>query len=176
MSDRDKRRVVYFPKPEMCVMWNHEFAGQMSDGAYENDPVTDTELGTKWWWSKAEVGDPTQNDRDCPYILLNLANELDNYRIDRYIAYCILITERPDLLSKFTQDDEIYIEQVASSVWHSQSIFYNSELEDDFEEDFKQQIKYISFEETKAIFEQWSYFRAWCYAMDLVHEMDECIH
>lgn len=170
-----ERRTVYFPKPEMCVLWNHEFGGQMSDGVYENDPVTDTDLGIKWWYSEAKVGDPTQNDRDCPYILQNLVDELNSYRIERYIAYCIFITERPELLDKFESMDEIYIEQAANSVWHRDSLYYTV-IDDQFEEDFKKQISYITFEEVKAIFEKWSYSDAWCHTMKLVKEMDSYIH
>lgn len=170
-----ERQTVYFPKAAMCVMWNHEFAGQMSDGVYENDPVTDTYLGIKWWNSEAVLGDSSQNDRDCPYILQNLVDELNSYQIERYIAYCIFITERPDLLDHFTRHDETLIEQAANTAWHFNSIFCSMPNEN-FEEDFMQRIKYITLEEVKAIFEKWSYSKAYCYTMDLVKEMDSYIH
>lgn len=170
-----ERNIVYFPKPEMCVLWNHEFTGQMSDGVYENDPVTDTGLGIKWWYSEAKVGNPSQNDRDCPYILLNLVYELEKCNITRYIAYAILINEKPELLNKLSSMDEIYIEQAANSIWHADSLYYTA-LDDNFEEDFKKQISYITLEEVKTIFKKWSYVDAWCYTMKLVKEMDSCIH
>lgn len=162
--------VIHFPKPEMCVMWNHEFTGQMSDGVYENDPVTDTDLGKKWWWTRAEVGDPKNNGNDCPYVLKRIVSELEKYRIDRYVSYCILITERPELFDHFSVNDERLIEQVANSVWH------NGIVDDYFKGCFKQCISYITFEELKALFEKWPYEKAWCFTQDLVNEMDTYIH
>lgn len=167
-----ERRVVYFPKPEMCVLWNHEFAGQMSDGVYENNPVTDTDLGIKWWYSTAKVGDPSQNNRDCPYILLNLVYELEKCQLDRYISYAILITEKPHFLSKFKREHTWFFEEIAENVWQS----HYTELDKNFKERFNRAIRYISFEDAIKLFKKWSYAAAWCRTMKLVKEMDSYIH
>ena len=52
----------------------------------------------------------------------------------------------------------------------------DTQLDNQFEERFKRQISYITFEELKTLFEKWSYEKACHYTQNVVDEMDTYIH